>query len=199
MYQWREMNPPMRARVLAIRRQLGQPWHSPPHREAEHPVYLISGTCFEHRHVIGGSEERMAAFSEELLDVLRDAGATVHAWCVLPNHYHVLLMHPAVKSLLLLLGQMHGRTSFRWNGEDDRRGRKVWFNAVETRMKSEGHFWASLNYVHNNPVHHRHVGRWQDWPFGSARDWLAGKGREEAARIWHDYPVLDYGKDWDPP
>lgn len=141
----------------------------------------------------------MAAFSEDLLATMQQTGAAVHAWCVLPNHYHALLVHPEVRSLLRSLGQLHGRSSFRWNGEEGQRGRQVWFNAVETAMKSSRHFWASLNYVHHNPVHHRLVTRWQDWPFGSARDFLAGKGFETAARIWREYPILDYGKDWDPP
>ena len=65
-------------------------------------------------------------------------------------------------------------------------------------MKSERHFWATLNYVHHNPVHHRYVAHWQDWPFSSAADYLESSGRAAAARVWRDFPVLDYGKDWDP-
>lgn len=65
-------------------------------------------------------------------------------------------------------------------------------------MKSERHFWATLNYVHHNPVHHGYVKQWQDWPFSSARDYLAEMGKERAAEVWREYPLLDYGKDWDP-
>jgi len=39
--------------------------------------------------------------------------------------------------------------------------------------------------------------RWQDWPFSSAREYLAAVGRAEAERLWREYPVLDYGKGWD--
>lgn len=198
MYQWRKMNPDMRSRVLGIRKLLRQPWHSPPHRTAAAGIYLVTAACFEHRAIIGASEERMAGFCGELLTLLRDMNADVHAWCVLPNHYHALLRHADVRMLLRALGQLHGRTSHRWNGEEGRRGRKVWFNAVETAMKSDRHFRASLNYVHHNPVHHRLATRWQDWPFGSARDFLATQGIEAVARLWREYPILDYGKDWDP-
>jgi putative transposase len=93
---------------------------------------------------------------------------------------------------------MHGRTSFSWNGEDGQRGRQVWFNCAETAMKSERHFWATLNYVHHNPVHHGYVEYWQDWPFSSAAACLAQMGKRGAAEIWCKYPVLDYGKGWDP-
>jgi len=66
-------------------------------------------------------------------------------------------------------------------------------------MQSDGHFWASMNYVHNNPVRHGYCKRWEDWPFSSAATFLNEAGREEAARIWKTYPVLDYGKGWDDP
>ncbi|HXI88717.1 MAG TPA: hypothetical protein VNO24_01765 [Blastocatellia bacterium] len=61
-------------------------------------------------------------------------------------------------------------------------------------MKSERHFWASLNYVHHNPVHHGYVERWQDWPWSSAAEFLQRVAREKAAEIWKKYPILDYGK-----
>jgi len=65
-------------------------------------------------------------------------------------------------------------------------------------MKSPRHFFATLNYVHNNPVHHSYVDHWQDWPWSSAREFIEQLGRERVAQIWKDYPTLDYGKEWDP-
>lgn len=66
-------------------------------------------------------------------------------------------------------------------------------------MRSDRHFWATVNYVHHNPVHHGYVLLWTDWPWSSARDYLREVGREEAARAWQAYPVKDYGKGWDAP
>lgn len=54
-----------------------------------------------------------------------------------------------------------------------------------------------MNYVHHNPVKHRLVERWQDWPWSSAVEVLEHIGEEEARRIWKRYPICDYGKDWD--
>ncbi len=64
-------------------------------------------------------------------------------------------------------------------------------------MRSERHFWATVNYVHNNPIKHGYVDGWQDWPFSNAAQYLDQVGREKAEEIWREYPVLDYGKDWD--
>ena len=64
-------------------------------------------------------------------------------------------------------------------------------------MKSERHFWATINYIHNNPVKHGYAARWQDWPFGNARDYLDEFGRDEAERVWNEYPVGVYGSGWE--
>ena len=55
----------------------------------------------------------------------------------------------------------------------------------------------SSNYIHNNPVKHGYVEKWQHWPFSSAAWYLEHKGREWVLDLWREYPVLDYGKSWD--
>ena len=199
MYRWRGMTDEQREQVRKHRREQRAPWHSPPHFESDSGLYLITAACFEHVPVIGASPERMAAFETDLLAALDEHSQTIFAWVVLPNHYHALISTRDVIELLQHLGRLHGRTSFNWNGEEGCRGRKVWFNAAETAMKSERHFWATMNYVHHNAVRHGYVARWSDWPYCSARDYLEQVGWERAGRIWREYPLLDYGKDWDPP
>jgi putative transposase len=198
-YRWRQLSEQERGSVLTYRRSNQLPWHSPPHYQCETGVYLITAACYEHRPVIGLSPARMADFERELLRDLCTSGEAVYAWVVLPNHYHALLRATNLKLLLTTLGQLHGRTSFRWNGEENRRGRKVWCNAAETGIKSDGHFYASLNYVLNNAVHHGYAKQWQDWPYSNAVEYLQVVGRNEAEQRWREYPVLDYGKAWDPP
>ena len=141
----------------------------------------------------------MDNFARELLALFAANGSQTFAWCVLPNHYHVLLEALDIKLLLHGLGVLHGRTSHAWNGEEKMRGRKVFFRAVERAMRSERHYWATLNYIHHNPVRHGYVERWTDWPWSSATEYLAQIGMDQAKRIWRDYPVGDYGKDWDEP
>jgi putative transposase len=141
----------------------------------------------------------MAGFESELLDTASSTSEQIFAWCVLPNHYHLLLHTPQVHALIEVLGKLHGRTSHRWNGEEECRGRQVWHRAAETAMKSERHFWATMNYVMHNAVRHGYVERWQDWPFSNALHYLAETGQKEAERRWREYPIRDYGKDWDPP
>ena len=132
-----------------------------------------------------------------VLAVCFEFSLATHAWCVLPNHYHVLVTTERISELRRGLGQFHGRASHGWNGEDSSRGRKVWYNCFERPMKSARHFWATLNYIHHNPVHHGYVEAWQDWPWSSAAEFLSRMGRDRAMEIWKQYRVLDYGKKWD--
>jgi Transposase and inactivated derivatives len=169
----------------------------PPHFEYEGDCrFLITAACFEHTHIIGKSANRTAECESELLNIC-DKSEELYAWCVLPNHYHLLLRTANINEILKQLGKFHGASSYRWNGDDNFRGRKVWFRAIERSMRSERHFYASLNYVHHNPVKHGYAKNWREWPYSSAAEYLDNIGRTRAAEVWQKYPVLDYGKDWD--
>lgn len=199
MYRWRKLTSEQRQQALAQRKRQHVPWHGPPHFESDAATYLISAACYEHRPIIGLSPARMDEFASELFEAAQTACQQIFAWIVLPNHYHLLVHAPEVKNLLSDLGTLHGRTSHRWNGEESCRGRQVWHRAAETVMKSDRHFWATLNYVLHNAVRHGYVDRWQDWPYSNAAQYLAEVDRDEVERRWREYPILDYGKDWDPP
>jgi putative transposase len=199
MYEWRKMTQAQQDEILSLRQQSQKPWHSPPHQVGESGVYHITAACYEHKPVIGYTPERMHAFAEQLCESVTDAGAKLHGWSVLPNHYHLLITAPDLKYFLSTLGQLHGRTSYMWNGEEQTRGRKVWFNAMDRSLRSDSHYWATVNYIHHNAVHHGYVDTWHEWPFSSALAYLETVGRDEAARQWREYPVFDYGKGWDDP
>ena len=200
MYLWRQLNDKQRAEVLELRRRNQRPWHSPPRlRSTEKKRFHLTATCYEHADLLGASVERIEAFSQALQTTLAEACKQTFAWCVLPNHYHVLVETWNLRETAKLLGLFHGRTSFAWNREDNARGRTSFHRVSDRAIRSDRHFWATVNYIHNNPVHHGLVEKWADWPWSSAGEFLSGVGREEALRIWHEYPVEDYGKTWDAP
>jgi putative transposase len=196
MYTYRKLSPREQVALLAERRAHSFPWHGPPHPEAPGDYRIITATCFEHRHLLN-SPQRLIWFEEQLLYALEALGSPVAAWCVLPNHYHALVQILEMKAFAGALGQLHGRTSFEMNGEDNQRGRKVWYRCQDRIMRSEGHFWTSLNYVHHNPVKHGYVCKWQEWPYSSVHGYLETKGRDWLMELWREYPLRDYGKGWD--
>ncbi|MDP8207082.1 MAG: transposase [Candidatus Electryonea clarkiae] len=198
MYTWREMTEDERQEVLDYRKKNSLPWHNPPHLDLEGDyIYLITAACFNHLPIIGKNKERLIECEKQVLDGCDKFSEEIFAWCILPNHYHVLLQTEQIKSVRRELGLFHGRSSRTWNIEDKQTGRQVWHNCFERPMKSERHYYASLNYVHHNAVYHEYVSRWTDWLFSSARDFLEEIGEEKAVEIWRSYPILDYGKKWD--
>lgn len=197
MYRWRKLSPEQREDTLARRKLLRHPWHSPPHTRQTKGLYLLSATCYEHKPWIGQSAGRMDWFAAELLEVFKSHTVRIYAWALLPNHYHALVLTEDFPALMHALGRLHGRSSRQWNREDDATGRKVWFNALERAINGDAHHIRAIHYVFHNPVKHGHVARWEEWKWSSAGDYLERIGREEAARRWKEYPLLDFGHGWD--
>jgi putative transposase len=197
MYAWRRMNKDQRESVLQWRKLRNRPWHTPPHPMGGAGDFHLTAACYEHQSIIGITPERMDLFADSLLDALVDC--EVRAWCLLPNHYHVYVGTEDLKRTILCLGQLHGKCSFIWNGEDAQRGRHVWHSISDRQIRNEAHGWATVNYIHHNPVRHGYVSRWQDWPWSSALQYLNQVGDKVARENWKRYPLLDYGAGWDDP
>jgi putative transposase len=198
MYLWREMTEAQRIDALKYRQTRRFPKHSLPHFDFEGETqYILTAACYEHKHIIGKTHERLSECEEDILTICNEFCSQIYAWCFLPNHYHILLKTSQMKALRKQIGLFNGRSSFKWNGEDETRGRIVWRNCFERRIKSQRHYFASMNYVLNNAVHHGYVQRWQDWVWSNANEYLEKVGKEEATKVWKEYPILDYGKKWD--
>jgi len=199
MYNWRKLTDEERLKLLMKRRARKVAWHAPPHFDYVGNVrFLVTAACYEHNPVIGKRPSRMEEFESALVEICEASATKLFAWCVLPNHYHLLVQTDKIREFQADgLGKLHGRTSFRWNGDDNSRGRKVWYKSFERPIESNGHYWASLNYIHHNPVKHGYVSKWQDWPYSSAHSYLAEVGQRRAIAIWREHPIMDYGKGWD--
>src|SRR5260370_14119940 len=129
-YRWRRMTPEQREAVLEERKCYTRPGHGPPLYVSDSSLYLLSAACYEHHSIIGVSPKRMADFESDLLRTTAEGAQTIFAWIVLPNHYHLLVDTRDILALLKRHGELHGGTSFRWNGEDARRGRQGWHTAA---------------------------------------------------------------------
>ena len=188
-----------RIETLASRKESGLPWHSPPSQNSGDGTYLITASCFEHHPVVGHSRERMESFATSLLGALdgHDSCRRIHAWVLLPNHYHVLCDTSDVTAMKGALGLIHGRSSCEWNREENKAGRKVWFRSLETKIKNDRHFGATVNYVHRNPIKHRCVSSLNDWRWSSFSYWMEEVGRDSLVRLWKEFPIDRFGGKWD--
>ena len=141
--------------------------------------------------------ERRQQILDQLFEQFILQEMVVLAWVVLTNHYHVLVRVSEFEALADIFKQIHGRSSFEWNQEDKLRGRKVWYRYSDRFIRSERHYYTTLNYIHYNPVKHGLVASPYDWQWSSVNWYLETQGREWLQDTWRRYPVRDYGKNWD--
>lgn len=115
-----------------------------------------------------------ALYRDLLAANCRDAGVEVWAWCLMPNHVHLILVPSDPDGLRRALARVH----------------RSYAGTIQARRKRTGHFWqgrfgavamdehhlaAALRYVSLNPVRARLVQRAQDWRWASTRAHLRGR------------------------
>jgi putative transposase len=110
----------------------------------------------------------------------------VWAYCLMPNHVHLILVPNDENGLARAIGAAHHRyTHFinargRWTGH-------LFQNRFGSLVMDDAHLVAGVRYVSLNPVRARLVARAEDWPWSSVRAHL--KGEEDG--LVGVRPVLD--------
>jgi putative transposase len=195
MYRYRKLNPQERKELLEYRKQRGYPLHSPPHPVLNQPYYLITAACYEHKHRLNTSERRQQLFNA-VSECLMGHQVEIHAWVVLPNHYHLLTTTIDFKWFSREIRLIHGRFARQWNQDDQQQG-KLWCSYSDRAIRNEKHYYTALNYIHYNPVKHKHVESPYDWLDSSVHDYLENKGRDWLRQSWQDYSIKNYDDTWD--
>lgn len=196
MYRYRKLSEEQRADVVQKRLALGYPPHSPPHLALNDALFLLTASCYDHLcHM--DSPIRRRQVLDALFEHFIAFGMEIHAWVVLPNHYHLLVHVTEFGVLGDVFRLVHGPTAREWNLQDDALGRKVWYRFADRAIRSERHYYTSLNYIHYNPVKHGWTKSPYDWEASSVHWYLAHGGRDWLRDSWVRYPVRDYGQGWD--
>ena len=196
MYDYRRMTPEERQAVVRERHARGFPWHAPPHFRRVSGDYLITAACFEHRPIFAEPPD-LSWFLDETMRAFTEAELPCFAWVFLPNHYHALVHTEDMTILSEAVRLLHSRVATDINGRHSQRGRRVWYRFSDRFIRSERHHWATVNYIHYNPVKHGYVDRMTAWPWSSVHEYVEDRGKDEGLSVWRDYPVGDYGRGWD--
>ncbi len=113
------------------------------------------------------------------------------AYCLMPNHVHLILVPQAAEGLRESLAEAHRRYTRMINLRNDWRGH-LWQERFHSFPMDEEHLLAAVRYVELNPVRASMVKNAQDWPWSSARAHL--RGRDDVfVRV---SPLLGRIKDW---
>jgi len=122
------------------------------------------------------------------LNLTEAHGWMIQAWAVFPNHYHFIAESQKPETLRQLIRELHSRSALELNREQNAAGRKVWFQYWESQLTFHRSFLARLNYVHQNPVHHRLVPKASQYKWCSA-GWFERKAAPAFLKTVTSFPI----------
>ena len=143
------------------------------------------------RQTVFFSDDDYAAYKALLAEHCRAAGVSVWAWCLMPNHVHLILVPGDEDGLRRALGEAHRRYTRRVNFREGWRG-YLWQGRFSSFVMDEAHLLTAARYVELNPVRARLVKQARAWPWSSARAHLKGEDDGLAAVA----PLLELAGDW---
>jgi len=120
------------------------------------------------------SDQDYALYRDLLAANCRAAGVEVWAWCLMPNHVHLILVPSDPDGLRRALARVHRRYAGVIQARRKRSGH-FWQGRFSAIVMDEEHLAAALRYVSLNPVRARLADRPQDWRWSSTRAHLRGK------------------------
>lgn len=119
------------------------------------------------------------------------AGTEVWAYCLMPNHVHLILVPSSEDGLRAALGEAHRRYTRHINFREGCRG-YLWQGRFHSFPMDEAYLIACARYVELNPVRAGLVAKPEEWRWSSAGAHLAGKND----KLIEVKPLLDLVPDW---
>jgi len=121
---------------------------------------------------------RMAELMQQTLQKFDGERYRLIAWCIMPNHVHVLI-EPAISlpKILQSWKSFTGSWAISHNAElglgvpgaVGATKNQFWMREYWDRyIRDEGHFHSTISYIHNNPVKAGLCEEGHDWPWSSA-------------------------------
>src|SRR5258706_825766 len=159
----------------------------------------VVATALPH-HVTQRGNRRQQVFFDEadyqtyrelLAEGCRAADVAVWAYCLMPNHVHLILVPRDEDGLRAALGEAHRRYTRKVNFREGWRG-YLWQGRFASFPMDEDYLLACARYVELNPVRAKLAASARAWRWSSARAHLAGRddGLVSVA------PLLERVSDW---
>ena len=139
----------------------------------EYPHHITQrGT---NRSTIFFDDEDRKYFFQYLKDSSEKTEVRVWAYCLMDNHFHLLLEPPNVQNLGRCLHGATFRYAQHYNVKYARSGR-LWQNRYfSCTVDKEKYLWAVVRYIERNPVRAKLIKKAEDWKWSSARTHISGR------------------------
>jgi len=113
-----------------------------------------------------GDYERYLSFLSKYSE---EREAAVLAYCLMPNHIHLLVRPSKVEALPKMMQGITLSYSKYFNGENGRTGRLWECRYYSTVVDGDSYLWSVSKYIENNPVRAGMVKRPEDYLYSSAK------------------------------
>lgn len=137
------------------------------------------------------SDDDYRSYLDLLAAACRRFGVQIWAYCLMPNHVHLIAVPGDESGLRLALGEAHRRYTRVVNQRQGWVGH-LWQGRFSSCALDNAYVLAAARYVELNPVRARLTKRARDWRWSSARAHLARRD-DGLAKV---QPLLDEVGDW---
>jgi len=138
------------------------------------------------------SPEKKSIFVQCLHKALDKFSFELIAWVILDHQYRMIIKVALGKQLGRFVNNLHANSSRLLNRFENKNGRKIWYQYWDRCIRSESDFWTRINYIHHNPVKHRHVTEMGRYWFSSYDLYLQRNGKDWMDSCFLNYPIIDF-------
>lgn len=143
--------------------------------------HFVTFGCY-HRHTFLAAAENAIAFESALERVRASFDLCVYGYVVMPDHIHLLLSEPRIRTLADVLKSLKQGVSRRLIANAEHFWQKRYY---DFNVRNEAQFCEKLRYIHRNPVQRGLCERPEDWPWSSFLHYATGiRRRVEIESEW---------------
>lgn len=134
------------------------------------------------------------------LDLLHEncelGGLKVLAYCLMPNHIHLIAVPEDEIALSVVLRRTHGRYAQYFNARKQRSGH-LWQNRFYSCPLERAHLWNALSYVERNPIRAGMAATPEEYEWSSAKAHLGLARAEKLLDMgyWEDLGGVVFWRD----
>jgi putative transposase len=136
-------------------------------------------------------EHDYEAYLELMREWCAERDVEVWAYCLMPNHVHLIVLPKSEEGLCRAIGEAHRRYTQRINFREGWRGH-LWQGRFASYPMDEKHLMAAARHIERNPVRGRLARRAWEYRWSSAKAHVAG--RDDA--LVKVKPLLARAEDW---
>ncbi len=137
-------------------------------------------------------EDDYRYYIELMSEFSRKSGTQIWAYCLMPNHVHMVMVPVNEDGLRATVGEAHRRYTRYVNFREGWRGH-LWQERFHSFAMDENYLLSTVRYVERNPVVAGLCDHPEEWEWSSARAHFIG----EDDKLVQVKPMLDRIDDWE--